>query len=376
MRLAIIRQRYNPYGGAERFIERAAAALAGRLSLTVYAREWKGSGTARVVLCAPFFVGRLWRDASFSSRVCRMLAPENFDLVQSHERLGCCDIYRAGDGVHAAWLERRGRGLGRLRRLAMYLNPYHRYVMAAERRVFEGARLKAVICNSRMVRDEIGLRFAIDADKLHVIYNGVDLQDFHPRQRALHRASRRRALTIPEDACVFLFVGSGFERKGVPVLIRAFARLSDQRSRLVVVGKDRAAGQMLALARRLGIADRVHFAGAQAETQSWYGIADVFVLPTLYDPFPNAALEALACGLPVVTTRSSGVAEFIQSGVNGEICEDALCVDELAHCMDSIISRAAGMSQAARETAERLGIDAMANQLVGLYRKLLPGETI
>ncbi len=376
MRLVIVRQRYNPYGGAERFIERAAAALAGKLSVTVYAREWKGSGGARVVRCAPFYIGRLWRDAGFARRICRMLAREKFDLVQSHERLGCCDIYRAGDGVHAAWLERRSRSLGWLGRFAMNLNPYHQYVMAAERRLFESAGLKAVICNSRMVRDEIRSRFAIDETKLHVVYNGVDLQEFHPRQESAHAASGRLALGIPGDARVFLFVGSGFERKGVPTLIRAFARLSDRSARLVLVGRDKSAARMQALARRLDVAERVHFAGAQSDMLSWYGLSDVFVLPTLYDPFPNAALEALACGLPVVTTRSSGAAEFIRPGENGEICEDALSVDELADRMETIAPRAAGMSKAARETAERLGLDAMADQLVGLYRTLVPRGTI
>lgn len=372
MRLAIVRQRYNPYGGAERFIERAIAALAGELSVTVYAREWSGSKDARVVRCTPFFIGRLWRDASFANRVCRLLSRDTFDLVQSHERLACCDVYRAGDGVHAAWLERRALALRPLRRFAMKLNPYHRYVIAAERRLFESPRLKAVICNSRMVLEEIRTRFAIDDAKLHVVYNGVDLDEFHPRLRTAHRANSRQALGIPEPACVYLFVGSGFERKGVPTLIRAFARLPSRDAHLVVVGRDRAASRLQALAQHLGVAARVHFTGPQSDMQPWYGMADVFVLPTLYDPFPNAALEALACGLPVITTRASGAAEFIRSGENGEVCEDALSTEELARNMESVAVHPGRMLEAARGTAERLGIDAMADRLIELYKVLAP----
>lgn len=372
MRLAIVRQRYNPYGGAERFIERAASALAGRLSITVYAREWAGSGTAPVVRCAPFHIGRLWRDTSFARQVCRKLASATHDLVQSHERIACCDVYRAGDGVHASWLDRRGRALGWFGRITMKLNPYHRYVLAAERRMFEGARLKAVICNSQMVLDEIRNRFAIDESKLRVVYNGVDLDEFNPRCKGEHRARSRAMLGIPEESTVYLFVGSGFERKGVPTLLRAFARLGDPDSWLVIVGKDKAAAGMQNLARDLGISGRVHFAGPQSALQAWYGLSDVFVLPTLYDPFPNAALEALASGLPVVTTRSSGIAEFVRHRENGAICEDPLSSDELAACMQAIGPIAADISAEARATAERLGIDSMADQLVALYRELVP----
>ena len=313
MRLAIVRQRYNPYGGAERFIERAASALSGRLSITVYAREWTGAGagTAPAGLCAPVHIGRLWRDWSFARQGCRKLASATYDLVQSHERITCCDVYRAGDGVHAAWIERRGRSLGWFGRVTMKFNPYHRYVLAAEKRLFEGGRLRAVICNSRMVLDEIRTRFAIDEAKLRVVYNGVNLDEFHPRCSGEHRASGRARLGIPEASSVYLFVGSGFERKGVPTLLRAFSRQSDRNARLVIVGKDKSLGKMQNLARDLGIFESVHFAGPQKSMQGWYGLADVFVLPTLYDPFPNAALEALASGLPVIT--NGGIAEGAQA---------------------------------------------------------------
>ena len=167
MRLALIRQRYNPYGGAERFVARALEALKGQgVAVTVFARQWDTSGdasgdtseeaagdamSAEFVRCDPFHVGRLWRDASFARAACQAVAQRRFDLVQSHERIGCCDIYRAGDGVHAQWLDNRRRALGAWGRLGVRLNPYHAYVLAAERRLFASERLRAVICNSRIV---------------------------------------------------------------------------------------------------------------------------------------------------------------------------------------------------------------------------------
>src|SRR5262245_51830446 len=148
MRVAVVRQRYSPQGGAERFIERALAALAGRgVAVTVLAREWTGD-PGNVVRCDPFYVGRVWRDWSFALAVCREVTRQSFDVVQSHERIACCDIYRAGDGVHAQWLHNRAAALGALARVGLALNPYRRYVLAAERRLFASPRLRAVICNS------------------------------------------------------------------------------------------------------------------------------------------------------------------------------------------------------------------------------------
>lgn len=373
MRLALIRQRYTPFGGAERFVERALGALAAQqVAVTLIAREWSGPSDQSVITCTPFYLGRLWRDWSFARCVTAALDREKFDLVQSHERIAGCDIYRAGDGVHAAWLAQRDRTLGWSGRLAARLSPWHRYTLAAEARMFRDPRLRAVICNARMVCDDIRHRFGVAADKLHVIHNGVDLESFHPRLRDAHRARQRAELKIDGTAPLFLYVGSGFARKGVPQLLAAFAAMGSGEARLVAVGKDRQQQALERQAQRLGIAGRVRFAGAQRDVRPWYGAADAFVLPTLYDPFPNAALEALACGLPVITSTSCGAAELIRDGVNGYVC-DALDIAALARHLDALAvpGAAQNMAAAARESVTALSVAAMAARLIELYRDLL-----
>src|ERR671925_414395 len=146
LRLAIVRQRYTPYGGAERFISRALPALerAGA-DVTLIAREAEGWGARRVLRVNPFHVGKVWRDWSFARAARAAWRREGFDLVQSHERIPGCDVYRAGDGVHRRWLELRARVAGMFERLGMAISPYHRYVCAAERRVFQQPRPGAVI---------------------------------------------------------------------------------------------------------------------------------------------------------------------------------------------------------------------------------------
>ena len=372
MKIALIRQRYTPFGGAERFVANAVQALqAEGASLTVITRQWDGGSKGESLICNPPYLGSLWRDWSFARCVCDTLHKHSFDLVQSHERIACCDVYRAGDGVHREWLKQRGRVLGPLGKVGVAMNPYHRYTLSAEKKLFQSASLKAVICNSRMVKEEIRHYFGLADEKLHVIYSGVDLEAFHPGLKVQHRSNIRSQYNIPEDALLFLFVGSGFERKGLYTLLQSMAQLP-LASHLLVVGKDKHLERYRNQARILGLANRVHFAHGQTDPKPFYGAADAFVLPTLYDPFPNTALEAFACGLPVITSSKSGAAELLGEGENGFVC-DALDQKGLASAMTKLVDQSTRLrlGAAARETVAHLAPENMARQLLDLYRGLI-----
>lgn len=370
LKLALIRQRYTDFGGAERFVANAVTALRQHgAQLTLITRQWKQTGGDQPLICNPFYLGSVWRDWGFARCVCNTLKKHSFDLVQSHERIACCDVYRAGDGVHREWLDQRRRSMGLLGKIGLALNPYHRYVLAAERKLFASPRLKAVICNSRMVKNEILRHFDIAEDKLHVIYSGVDTTAFHPGLKAAHRIPLRQQFAIPLDAPLFLFVGSGFERKGVGTLLAAFARLPGS-PHLLIVGKDKHQERFQRQAIHLNVQDCVHFTGGQVDTKPFYGAADAFVLPTRYDPFPNAVLEAFASGLPVITSTKSGAAELIENGRNGYVC-DALDDACIARSMQEVLGPAlADRQAAARATVETMDSSATTPQLLQLYLRL------
>ena len=369
-RVALIRSRYDPAGGAERFVQNAIAALRSQgATLTIVTRRWPDHDGSAIVL-DPFHVGSLWRDWGFARAACAELAKRRFDLVQSHERIACCDVYRAGDGVHAQWLAERSRVQGPIARLATSLSPHHRYVLAAERALFTGPRLKAVICNSEMVRGEIATRFGTAPEKLVLIRNAVDSETFHPGLRGEMRVGVRQQIKIPEDANVALHVGSGFERKGVAAMLEAVAR-SRAKPWALVVGRDKRASQYATLAQRLGIAERVRFVGAVSDVRPYYAAADTFVLASLYDPQPNAALEAMACGLPVVTSTKCGAAELLVEGESGFV-RDALDVAGIASVLDTLEGGVAlRIGKAARAAVERYTPAAMAREYLDLYRRLL-----
>ncbi|HVL34698.1 MAG TPA: glycosyltransferase family 4 protein [Burkholderiales bacterium] len=372
MKLAIVRQRYNPYGGAERFVARSLPALerAGA-DVTLVTREAQGWGARRVLRVDPFHVGRLWRDWSFARAARAAWRREGFALVQSHERIPGCDVYRAGDGVHRRWLELRRGPASFPERIGMALNLYHRYVCRAERAMFEHPRLRAVVCNSNMVRDEVRRNFRIDPAKLHVIYNGVDLEQFHPRERARLRGAARGELGCRPRDTVFLHVGSGFARKGLAASIDALAAAGNGNHWLVVVGRDRDQAAFERRATQAGVGGRVRFLGGRDDVRPLYAAADCFILPSRYDPFPNTALEALAMGLPAIVSVRCGAAEVIEPGINGWTCapDDPQGLAALLQAADEAV-RTERMAEAARASAERFGIDAMAARLTELYSSL------
>ena len=232
--------------------------------------------------------------------------------------------------------------------------------------MFEHPRLRAVICNSKMVRDEIRRGFRIAPEKLHVIYNGVDLEHFHPRSASGCAARRAPSSAAARATPCSLFVGSGFSRKGLDAAIDALAVARTSPSGWSSSG---AGPRSRAQPSEPG---SDHASSAAARTCApYYAAADCFLLPTRYDPFPNTALEALAMGLPAIVSSRCGAAEVIEPGVNGWICQP----DDVAghRAADAGGRRGACAAMAAWDRrrarrAERFGIDAMARQAGRLVR--------
>ena len=376
LHVAFVHPAYRPDGGAERILARMLAALgAHAVHLTVVTRRWDGAGAdpnITVVRCDPFHVGRLWREISFARAACRALASIEADLVQSQTRIPCCHLYRAGGGLHRIWLRERNRARGWRGTLGQSLSLYHRHKLAEEARLYASPVLRAVICNSRMVAGEIHEEYGVDPTRLRVIHNGVDSAHFRPGAQWAESLQIRARLGIAPGTPVFLFVGSGFERKNLAGAIRALAQMSRPDAQLVAVGQDKQAGRYRALARGLGVAERVHLVGRQADVRPWYGAADALVLPTLYDPFANVVLEAMASGLPVITSLKCGAVDLIESGRNGLLCDaldhPALAAHMAQLCDPHVRER---IGDAGRETVLPLTLDRMAGELMALYRELL-----
>ena len=234
------------------------------------------------------------------------------DVMMSLERVWSCDVYRAGDGVHAAWLTRRRAAQPRRwGRFAESLNRKHAAILQLEESLFRQRRAGRVIANSMMVKNEIVATYSYPAENIDVVPNGVAVADCGSTPS--ERAGSRHALQLEDGEVAVLFVGSGWERKGLRHALHAIEKLDDRRLKFLVAGRGN---------QRSYRSDYAQFLGEVADVRTLYRASDIFVLPTLYDPFSNACLEALASGMPVITTTANGFAEVIEDKVHGSIVEE------------------------------------------------------
>jgi len=360
MRAAISIESFRPGPGG---VEAAAFALASELGrrgteLTVLCRESVGEAPPRVSverLGGPAFWQPL-RVAEFSRRTARAARAGRFDVVQAYSRTRHQTVYRAGGGSHAAYME-RVYARPALRRIS----PRHAVLLAIEGAAFADPR-QIVLCNSRFAADEIARRHGVPAARLEVIYNGVDLERFHPRLREAALSALRAELGL--EGPVALFAGSGFARKGLDRAIAGLAR-AGVKGHLVVAGSGDAR-PFRDQAESLGIGDRVRFLGLRADLPALCAAADLFVLPTRYDPFANACLEAMAAGVPVATTLDNGAAELVEPGGNG-----FLCAEDFAPAFRALEdpARLRELGGAARRAAERLTWAAHADAVLALWER-------
>lgn len=324
MRLALVRRRFDPCGGAELYLHRLLAALvASGLQPEVIAESWSDAPSGVRLHPAPASGHRLERWRQFIQSVSRVIERERFDCVFSLERGVRADVYRAGDGVHAAWIAHWRRWGRWWKRLTAGRGSFHQAMRAADATSFDSARTRRVIVNSEMVRAEIRLHYGFPEERIHLVRNGVELDRF----RGGARRRLRERWGVPDEASLLLFAGSGWERKGLQWARRALAHLPAERFRLVVAGRGRPP---------LRPARNELFVGPlpRSEMPDAYAAADALVFPTLYDPSANACAEALAAGLPVITTRQNGAAELIAEGVNGTVVASPADTEPLAAAME------------------------------------------
>lgn len=373
MKVALVRSKFNYFGGAEKFVDRALEALVMvGAQPTLICQSWKSTGGEQpfpiIQTPKPKGFTRTARASHFATSVHSAIAQQAFELVQTHERIPGFEVFRAGDGVHRVWMSQRAKDIGWLRRWLMKIDPFHRYQLAQEKQLFEASNLRAVICNSQMVRQEILTHFDIDAQKIHIIYNGIDTEKFRPPTQE-ERTQARRDIGLAAEKPVLVFLGAGFERKGVHHLLQALALCPNMQ--LLVVGGDKHLKRYQQLARKLGIDKRVMFTGPQKNPLPYLWAADGMVFPTLYDPCPNAVLEGMACGLGIISSPHCGAMELLDESAG--TCVSPWDHQGMANAMGQFLNAdfAIRAGKAARACIEPFTLQNMGQELLELYLSLV-----
>lgn len=338
MKIAIVRKKYTFHGGAESYINYLIKYLISKgHEIYIYSIKWQKPKEQDL----PVFFKKIpvisfnsfFRDLTFTIFGYFILKRDrkNLDIIQSHDKFLIQDIYRAGDGCHIQWLKERWKRAGFFRKLSFFINPYHWLILAIERKIFKGKKYKKIIAISEMVKKDIVDNYGVNPDDIVVIYNAIDCEKFSRNEKEKFRNEIRQRLNIDRNDFVVLFVGSGFERKGVRYLIESVEKVAYPLT-VLIVGKGNPEKY-----KRYIKNQNIIFTGAQREIEKFYAASDLFVFPSMYEPFGLVVLEAMASGLPVITTRLTGASEIIVHGKTGFVVEVPENTEEIAKYISILI---------------------------------------
>ncbi len=309
-RIILLKSRIAYAGGLEKYTLRIASAFALRgheVILLTTGRTVETVPGVRILSLGESRFSSYGAISFFHRKVSQWLKNNSHDIVFGLDRNPFQTHYRAGNGSHRSFLRRLSDR--RLSLLLRQLNPKHRLILDLEKQAFENPSLRLLFTNSEMVREDLLRDYSIDPLKIQVVHNGVDFTAYNAS--SVKRENASFPVYASREAHRFLFVGHDFKRKGLPLLLRALRRLPEETFRLIVVGSDPHVATYRHWVRKNDLQNNIAFFTEHKDPLPFYREADTLVLPTLYDPFANVTLEALATGLFVITSPHNGAKEIL-----------------------------------------------------------------
>lgn len=303
----------------------------------------------------------------FDQQCKKWLRENSADVVFGMDRNRVQTHYRASNGVHAAYLNHRSKEESFLKKVSFKINPLHWTILNFEKSIFEDPNLKILFANSNLVRNEIAEHYSFDHSKIQVVHNGVEWDemknDFSCWEE--NQISITKELGLDPSAYQFLFIGNDYRRKGLHFLLKGLARLRWNNFQLSVVGKEKNMGYFQELAKSLGLHNKVTFFGVRSDIRKFYQVADSLVVPSLYDPFANVTVEALAMGLFVVSSQSNGGSEILTQQ-NGCVISNLFDPDAMAEALKVAVDhpKTPVRAKEIRNSIQHLNFTHQLNQIV------------
>ncbi len=381
MKAAIVIERIEPWrGGAEISTLQLARRLAANGVDVTLLTASRGASTPdlRIVTLPVGAVPSPLRLRAFARRAAAAAQRERFDVVHAIPPVPGCDVYQPRGGLVRETLARNvalrpDAGRRFLKRVASALNVKRRAVLDFESRVCRPGG-PVILAVSQYVAEQLRAQYGLAPPQVRVVFNGVEIEAVPPETRLAWREEVRSRYGVDDGTMLALCVAHNFRLKGVGPLIEAVARAGRPlggRIHLIVVGRDNPV-RYIDLGRRLGIGERVTFAGPTQRIGAFYAAADVCAHPTWYDPCSRVVLEAASRGLPCITTRYNGASEALRDGVHGFVLDrpddvDALA-DRLVRMADADLRQR--MSIEAARLAPALSMARHAREVLEVYRGL------
>jgi len=364
-------------GGAERYLVDLCSQMAREdLEVHVYAERWDEEIHDihfHEVGTIPF--PKSLRLLSFAVRATRAMMKTHYDVTLGVGNTLAADVLQPHGGVHWAWFWRSLRAyehpfLRGIKLLGRVLSPKQWVQGYVENAPYKKRKFHKIVAISDMVKQDVLQWYGVPERQIEVIYNGIDVERFHPSNRRYREEIRRRHGI--GDEFVILFVSNNFRMKGLDHLIKAIAAMKKEHPsvKLLVLGRDQQ-GPYLCLAERLGVSQNVIFAGTTDEPEKYYGAVDLLVHPTFYDACSLTVLEALASGLPVITTVSNGASGVLRQVKDGWVIDDLKKGDSLetaiAYFFDEKVREQ--VAKRGRERAESLDRKVNFNQMIRVLKE-------
>ncbi len=378
MRVALVLEHFDPpRGGLERWTWQFAGEILRRgHEVHVVAKQFCRQSESLPIVAHP--VADSGSRLEFAEAAQAELLSLSPDVIHDMGAGIYCDVLHPHGGPWEAVSEHKLRCLpGYLRPIKRSIDrllPRHResHELMARQYVDRGQLLVAL---SRRAAADFQTYHRVPAERIRIVYNGVDTEQFSPAHRSTYRRTIRRELGIDDRAVLALIVAHNFRLKGVPTLLRAMRRLKKRHRHLhlAVVGGKRL-GSWQWMAQRMGVGSQVTFVGPKDETVPYYAAADMYVHPTIYDMCSLVVLEAVASGLPVITTTVNGVSELLEDGVEGRLIGNPTDADDLAEQMHALMDESLRreMGEAARAMALRHTLDRNVEEILAVYREAMP----
>lgn len=346
MKIAIGVRKFCQVGGQEQFCLCLADYLAARghkVSVYTFRGEDKQGITVNRIP-KPLFRPRYCRDWATGRALSRALLQSGADVTFGEQKTWGAHVIRPGGGVEQEYWAYKIRRKWKL--AGKWIQPFYLkrwYDLAAERQSLLSMHTRAIIANSRNVREALLKHYPEIQNKIHLIPNGSARPNLSPDEAKQMRTHIRSEYQIPDSALLAMFAGHDFHRKGLTEAILTLAQVHKQSTdhpwHLLVCGRG-SPRSYRRLAKHLGISTYLHFVGCQHPCEELYASADLLLLPTHYDPFANVTVEALAAGLPVITTKQNGGSDIIEHNKNGWVVPNHTNIREMAGYMLDITTPA------------------------------------
>jgi UDP-glucose:(heptosyl)LPS alpha-1,3-glucosyltransferase len=329
-------------GGCEHYISDLARRLArDGHGVHLFACRWDATALPKETVYHPLPAPRgprFLRPWRFARTCLDALTQAQVDVSMGFDKTFGQDILYPQGGLHSAsrahsFLKHPPGFVRCFARGVRYFDPTTYSFARLERKQYLSSPRPVILVNSRMVQRHFADYRGIPAEQVRVLYSAIDPDRFAASDRLDRRGAERTAWGVTDDESVGLFVAMNYRLKGLAPLVRSLVHVPrTQPFRLVVVGGANYA-RYEALAVHLGVRDRIVFLGFRADPKDAYFAADFLVHPTFYDPCSLVALEALACGLPVITSQYNGAGELLTPPTDGLVIADPHNARELGQAI-------------------------------------------